>query len=59
MTLLKSDVVSFFLLKSDIVAWRKYGLVTSQVDDKNKPVEVLGLSDIPLNDYLKEFPRLC
>ncbi|XP_022860438.1 pleiotropic drug resistance protein 2-like isoform X2 [Olea europaea var. sylvestris] len=37
------------------VAWTIYGLVTSQVGDKTEPVEVPGLGDIPLKDYLKSF----
>ncbi|KAL2509841.1 pleiotropic drug resistance protein 2-like [Forsythia ovata] len=37
------------------VAWTIYGLVTSQVGDQTDPVEVPGLGDIPLKDYLKSF----
>ncbi|CAA2976578.1 pleiotropic drug resistance 2-like [Olea europaea subsp. europaea] len=37
------------------VAWTIYGLVTSQVGDKTESVQVPGLGDIPLKQYLQEF----
>ncbi|KAL2539838.1 ABC transporter G family member 34 [Abeliophyllum distichum] len=37
------------------VAWTLYGLFTSQVGDKTVSVEVPGLGDIPLKEYLREF----
>ncbi|KAK4487143.1 hypothetical protein RD792_006458 [Penstemon davidsonii] len=37
------------------VSWTLYGLVTSQVGDRNDPIQVPGLGDIPLNEYLDSF----
>ncbi|KAL0401567.1 UNVERIFIED_CONTAM: Pleiotropic drug resistance protein 2 [Sesamum latifolium] len=37
------------------VAWTIYGLVTSQVGDRNDPVEVPGLPDISVKEYLDCF----
>ncbi|CAK9153457.1 unnamed protein product [Ilex paraguariensis] len=37
------------------LAWTIYGLVTSQLGDKTNLVQVPGLGDIPVKDYLKEF----
>ncbi|KAK6136023.1 hypothetical protein DH2020_030233 [Rehmannia glutinosa] len=37
------------------VAWTIYGLVTSQVGDRTDPVQVPGLGDVPLNEYLDSF----
>ncbi|XP_056693218.1 ABC transporter G family member 39-like isoform X1 [Spinacia oleracea] len=36
------------------VAWTMYGLVTSQIGDKNTPIEVPGGGSVPLKIYLKE-----
>lgn len=36
------------------VAWTIYGLVTSQVGDKNNLVEIPGGGEVPLKLYLKE-----
>lgn len=37
------------------MAWTIYGLVTSQIGDKTNLVQVPGLGDIPVKEYLKEF----
>ncbi|KAG8380612.1 hypothetical protein BUALT_Bualt06G0033800 [Buddleja alternifolia] len=37
------------------VAWTIYGLVTSQVGDQTELVQVPGLGDIPVNEYLDRF----
>ncbi|KAG8380611.1 hypothetical protein BUALT_Bualt06G0033700 [Buddleja alternifolia] len=37
------------------VAWTIYGLVTSQVSDQTEQVQVPGLGDIPVNEYLDRF----
>ncbi|MCD7447230.1 Pleiotropic drug resistance protein 2 [Datura stramonium] len=37
------------------VAWTIYGLITSQVGDKNDNVEVPGIGEIPLKLYLKDY----
>lgn len=37
------------------VAWTIYGLVTSQVGDRNEPVEVPGFPDISVKQYLDRF----
>ncbi|OVA05946.1 ABC transporter-like [Macleaya cordata] len=38
------------------VSWTLYGLVTSQVGDKNTPIEIPGQADkMMLKEYLKEF----
>ncbi|KAK6156302.1 hypothetical protein DH2020_010550 [Rehmannia glutinosa] len=37
------------------VAWTIYGLVTSQVGDRTDPVQVPGLGDVPVNEYLDSF----
>ncbi|CAK9176883.1 unnamed protein product [Ilex paraguariensis] len=37
------------------VAWTIYGLVTSQVGDETDSIQVPGLGDLPVKDYLKDF----
>ncbi|XVE91137.1 hypothetical protein DITRI_Ditri20bG0130600 [Diplodiscus trichospermus] len=36
------------------VAWTLYGVITSQVGDKNSPIEVPGSANITVKTYLKE-----
>lgn len=37
------------------VAWTIYGLVTSQVGDRTSTVQVPGLGDVPIKEYLRRF----
>ncbi|KAF8403238.1 hypothetical protein HHK36_011339 [Tetracentron sinense] len=37
------------------VAWTLYGLITSQVGDKDDPVDIPGAGSIPVKEFLKEF----
>lgn len=37
------------------MAWTIYGLVTSQVGDRSDPVQVPGVGDVPLKEYLDSY----
>lgn len=35
------------------MAWTIYGLITSQVGDRNSTVQVPGIGDVPIIEYLR------